>query len=636
MHAVRRKLGRVRAAWTRFPGTGRIGRELALALLGITLLLPGACTTENKDAVVEMKGWDLTLPEAAQEYERLAGPGSFATTTAKDREGFVRTLADKEMLLRLARKSHSKLDERQSHILHLKYEDALLRDFASYRRTAFKPGGAKADTLREVLSQEASVIGSIFPTLTSAQKARAEFETGASFADVSTLYGIGKQPGHENEPNPNILKEMKIRVDSRAMYPPFVIEVLMKKVQAGQLTQPISVQGGFVLFEVKELHRLPEASQPGFYENVRPLIENMSAAEGEQKWNDSLKTAVGFKLNKETYPIVRKRAVAFYDSLDALRTSGVRVDYDLLKPPSLYSLTPEERRAVLFEMRGKPYTVEEFFKGLDDTDKNVWPFGDSLKMMTRMEERINRLLMQTEAENLGLHKKPEFLQKMKILEEERFLTQYHDGLEVAEPTDAEIEAEYNRMPGGGFMSAERISLSGLMYPLSLKARAEALLSKLQAADPEEFTTLARAEHEADTSIVYVPPTRMLEVGRPTPISEWGPLLDVATLLQAGETSTLMPGSGTMNIVRVVERKPAGAMPLDEARPRMVDKVKVAKRDQMVEDALKAEREKAQVKVYAERLAEGAAPDSTSQTSGPGVPGAPAGAPGGKAKPVTIQ
>jgi hypothetical protein len=636
MHAMTRPLGRQRKTPNELIRRHRLARGLGFCLLGLVLLgplclLPGGCVGKPKDIAVEMPGWRMTMPQVVAEYERINGAGSFASTTAKVREDFVRTLADKELLLRLARKTGPKLDARQSHIYRVNWDEWIVRDYLSQRRDAHKPSPEEVAAIHRKLGRETSVLGTLFKTKDVAEQALAEIKSGASFDDVSRRLGV---PNSTPKPSPGmdvptstttILKLMKLRVDGRGVYPPFILETAMKDLPEGALTKPIPVTEGAVILKVVGYRDLPEAQDPAFFSGkMGDMITGMVFASVQQKWLDSLKTTTGTLVHPETFPVVRKRMVAFWDSLDVLRTQGVVVDYPNLPAPTVHSLPPAEASQILFELRGKKYTVEEYFRGLNDTDMNNWPFGDSLKMATRIQERVNRLLIQSEAVKIGFDKTPGFVQRMKRLEEQGLLNQYHDGfMHGVEPTPGEIKALFDQLPpGGGLLTGERLSFSALVYPMPLKDRAQATLVKLRAGGAASWEALAKAEQQADPAISYVPPTRLLEYGRPMPVPSWNALIAEAQTLQPDQISDVLPGQNSWDIVRLIKRLPAGAMTLEESTPRLRQRVIEAKQDSVTEATLVAARSKIAVKIHTELLAAGAAPDTTQGKASAPAPGRP--------------
>lgn len=594
----------------------RAGRSLPVLVL-LTLLLPlfAACSPARKDVVVEGKGWRMTLPEVQSEYERLKGAGKFAEATAKERESFAQTLADKELLLRLAKQKHPKLDFRQSRLMRFQYEDWIHKDFSAARRAAFQPPEQDVASAAKLIAREAKAVGTLFATEEDARQTIEEVKNGANFQEVSLRRGLKLPPAVEGA-GESVLQQVTLRVDDPQVHPPFFAEVFLRDLPVGGLTDPVQMRGGFAVLQVQSYTDVPEFSQPEFLGKTGSLLPNLLYYRNYVAWLDSLRTAAKFQIHPESYPVIRKRMVAFWDSLDALRTSGIEVDYGILPAPSVSSLTREERDTPVFDMFGKTETVAGFFRGLEEYDLSRWPFGDSLRMVGRIRERAERLLTQKEAENLGFDKSPAFAARMKRLNEQAFLTLYHDSLWNGEPTDEEIKAAYGTIPSSQILRPHRLSLSALIYPADLKERADQMRERLRQGGSASWEQLAPAEHGADSRILYVPPTRLLEPGRPCPIVAWEPLILAVTPLEEGAITEVVPGKDVYYIVKSVKVLAAGDMTIEEARQRLTDTVRGQKQDAMLEQVLDAARPKAGIKFHLDLLAQGAPSDSAKAASQP--------------------
>lgn len=587
------------------------GRRLGtwLGFAGVVASLAGlgtGCQRVPPDAVVSMRGWHVTLPGLVEEFERVNGIGSFDTTSIAGRERFARTLADREILLRLAGATHSGLAGRYARQFDISREKALNREFLRWRRTEFRLSPeAEAENLPRLL-RSARVRQALITDMDRAKGAEDALRSGAPFEQVAGTWAdpvdarVAQLTG---APKGSRWFERTVRVDDRRIPPRLLIDALLRDLKPGETAGPTTTTEGYAICEVLGYEPVPQAADSAWVRRAREALHLLAYMNVYEGWSDSLKRASGLEFHQESYPLVQERFAAFWDSIEGLRREGKVFDFQGIRAP-IWRFGAEDRSRPLFELFGRTRTVGDFVEGLNRIDLDYWPtVGDVRKIGGQIEARCNRLLLEEEAEKLGFPERPEFQAVLKPVRERYTLEQYYDGLtaEVGTPAPDELKAELARQ-ADIWKTPEMVSFSALTFPRAKEARARATLQKLRSGPPLLWLELGPAEAAADTSVHYVAATELLPVSQPPPFPEWSAFFRQARLMQVGEISDLIQAtSGDLAIVRVADRRPSRAMTLEEAAPELTRRMIEERKNEKVERELEKERKSRKVEVQVDRL-----------------------------------
>lgn len=564
------------------------------------------CQQTPPDAVVAMRGWHVTLPRMVEEYERVNGIGSFDTTSTAGRERFARTLADREILLRLAAKRHDSLSGRYARQFVVSREKALNREFLRSRRAEFiLSPEAEAENLPR-LRRAARIRQTLITDADRAREAGAALQEGAGFEEVARRYGDPLSPRIATMfgvPADRRWFERTIRVDDRRLPPRLIVEGLLRDLHPGETAGPTTTTEGYAILQLVAYEPVAEAADSIWVSHAREALHRLAYMNVYEAWNDSLTKASGLNFHPESYPLVQERFAAFWDSIEVLRREGRMFDFQGMRAPR-WRFTAEEQARPLVDLWGHTRSVGEYLESLNRIDLDFWPtIGEMEKIQGQIEGRCKRLLLEEEAEKLRFPDRPAFQAIIAPLRERYLLEQYYDQLtaEIVPPAPEELKAEFARQ-GDAWRVPDLVSFSALTYPLEKESRARATLQKLRTGSPLLWLELAPAEAAADTAVRYVAATELLPTNQPPPFPEWTAFFRTARTMKAGEISDLIPATtGGLAIVRLADLRPARPMTLEEAGPELSRRMIDARKDEAIERQLERERKRQGVKVRLELL-----------------------------------
>ncbi len=574
------------------------------------VLFGGGCSSEPADAAVSLKGWSMTRDQVKQEFDRVNGEGAFDTVKVESRTNFASTLADKEALLRISREAKPALEGRHARYTRISYEKALQREFLKYRRGLYRLEDEEVTRNIPLVSREADIRVVSIGHKDNGPKVYEAQQAGATFEEIAERFGIeqrptmpGEKPRVDAAGRPVKWMETTVRITDRRQSPALHLQGLIRNLPEGEMSGPLETSQGVIVIKILRYRPLAEASDPGFAERTRPILENLGYMGFYQQWMDSLRQESGLKFHRQNFPPVIELMSAFWDSVNAAGLAGQPVDYPGLTVPS--SRVPAEHKDTpVFDLYGKTYTVNDFIRSLDNIDLDFWPTqGDVERAKFQIESRIYRLLYQQTAERQGFPETPDFARLNKRIQEEAWLNQYYDHLATlkeTEPTPEEIKAEYDKN-SDLYKRPMMISFSSLTYPAGKEDRCRATLKKLRAGAPLLWFDLAPAEAATDPAINYQPPTDMIDTSRPAPFPAWQPYVEIAKTMEPGMISDVVSSPAGPALVRTQDIQPARPMTLDEATPRIATGIRERKKTEVIERELAEARKKFGVKVHPERL-----------------------------------
>jgi len=602
--------------------SGRAARLFPLGLVLFAAVALGACQKTPDDAAVAIRGWHLTADQVAAEYTRINGAGAYDTASVATRESFARTLADREILLRLARKEVPELTGLYARQLRVLREKYLQREYLKYRRDRFKlPAEVEAQRLPR-LTRQAIVRQIAIQDPTLKEPAAAALKAGTSFEQLAAQFGSvprpAMNPAMAGRPPANAPKwrERTIRVDDPRCPPKLMVDVLLADLSAGDIVGPTETREGNLLVELVRYEPIEQASDTTWMRRARGALEMLGYMDSHAGWRDSLVKATGFSFQRENIPLIQERFDAYWDSIDGLTRQGINFDVRGIRVP-YWRYTAEELAKPLYVLNGQR-TIEDYLRSLEEIDADYWPTRGSVdKIAAQVEGRLERLLLFQEAEKSPVKDSPEFQAMLTPQRDKYVLEQYYEIVtrDVAAPGKAEIEAKFQEV-AQYLRTPDLISFSALVYPRDQEARARAAVQKLRQGDPLLWLEFAPSQAAADTNIRYIPPTELLDAAKPAPRPEWSDLFRLARGMQEGEISDAVPAAtaGGYGVVRVVDRQPPRAMTLQEATPELEKLLRQNAKDGVIEQTLVAQRKKMGVQVFPDRLQSSAAEPAPGTTT----------------------
>jgi len=259
--------------------------------------------------------------------------------------------------------------------------------------------------------------------------------------------------------------------------------------------------------------------------------------EARAAMSDSLRAAAGLRVQPEAAVAAGEAIAGCLDSLVAALPPGRDLDRWALRPP-VWRLSPGQRESAIAELRGRPYTLAEFFASLETADDRYWPRlpGDRARIHD-VQRRLDRLVQAEAAVARGLDRAPPYLEVRERLEGEALLDSWYEQvlLPAARVTPAETEAMLTR-DLGRWKVPERVEFAAVVFPDGLEAEAERFRDQVAGADASRWTEEAERALENVDGVQFIPTSDLLDVGRPPEPVSWTPLLRAAAgLAEPGVT-----------------------------------------------------------------------------------------------------
>jgi parvulin-like peptidyl-prolyl isomerase len=568
--------------------------------LGLGLsLVPLGCSSTPDNTVVAMKGWSLTADQVAAEYAHLLSPAVFDTLSAAKREGFARTLADREILVRLARKRSPEPTGSRARSYRVNAEKALQREYLAEMRSRFRvtPEQETRDLPR--LCREARVNQLLVVNAEQAAKAAAALKAGRKFEEVAREYADAQSP--PDQPPPPPFRERTIRPDDRQAPSQLLKEALLRDLPLGAVTDPLKLPEGTVFLQVLEYRPIPQASDTAWAAQARRALKSLVWMDRSAQWIDSLRSASGLVFHPEVYPLMVERFGAFWDSIEGLRGQGIAYDFAGTRAPS-WRLSEEDRARPVYEMWGRTHTLDDYFESLNGVDLDLWPTSSKLENVSKqLEARVGRLLVEGQAEKEGFVQSERMRSALAPIHEKWMLEEYYAVVtaSVPEPGPDSLQAALERNRSW-LRFPEALTFSVLAFPENREAAGRSVSAKLRDGGSwEELAKAAAREHGA----WYLPQSQPRDTGLGPFLPEWGDYWTAALRLpQDGVSELLRAGNGQWFLVRILERRPARDKTLAEARPVLVQRITGAAKDRIIERIIKEQRQKLRVRVWPELLA----------------------------------
>lgn len=588
-------------AWIGTTGGGRkrwFGSLFVVVAFGGVLF--ASCAGDPPDTVASMKGWRLLEADLEREFERKS-PGSYASSTPAQKEELATTILNKEVLLRIAREACPTPDWKRSRSVKLSYEKRLVDDYLKDRQKRFRLSDADLRLRLDRVSRvgHARVV---YIRRDAIQQAAEAVRSGVSIEQIAARFGAVSGMGTQ----PSGVQKMELKALTTP--PLFLAGTLIRDQAAGTTSHPIETQQGVVVVHIDRYEPLDLSTLGGGGEpRVRAMLNELAYMPANQVYVDSLKRAVGLAWHSENDSIVMHHFQAYWDSIEAAQPERV-VDFQALKAP-VWLFTSTEQARPLYDLYGKTHSVGDFVRTLNAIDLDNWPTIGSppdpvAKIRFQIQSRVMRLMYQTEAEHAGLPERPEFVERMRRLEEVGLLDQWRETVLLAkyQPSATEVQEEYQKN-GVRYMSPEQVVFGVLTFPPEDRARADATLAALQAGDPVLWYELGAAEAKRDPRVRFLPDTNapVGANGNGLPDPTLKPFLDVALRLESGQVSPILESPAGTALVRVSRHDRPTPVPFAEVERTVRMNLINARADAAIEQAVVGAQKRWGAKVHSDRL-----------------------------------
>ncbi len=556
-----------------------------MGLLAVLLFFPPSGAAE--DAAVSLRGWSMTAAEIASECDRVRGAGAFDSLDVAARVAFARTLADREILFRLAKSEQVAIAGRAQRGYRAEHEKLLIRELLRDLRDRFHPDSLQEARefprlLRAARTEQFLVIdnGRAVQAENALREGRDFAEAAKEFCDVHSPGGAPAAP----------VQSKVVRIDDRQAPVPLLKECLLRDLQPGSVGEPVRMPEGTVFVRVLGYEPLSEASDSSWLSQARRAFTNLLWIDRSREWSDSLKQAAGLATHPETYALIVERFAAMWDSLQAARAEGFPFDILSVRPPA-WRFSRDELALPVYELRGRAFDVADYLAGLEEIDVEYWPgMVSGTKALEHFEARVERILLAEEANRRGIPSSLPFREALQMLVDKWLLEAYFGYVtaSIPDPSPDSLAAAYQRYRSL-LAFPEAVSFSLLSYPPSEEARAREILQRLRAASPDSLAAIGPREAQ-QRGAWFVARTQLRNVAlgpfRPELADYWPVALE---LEEKQYSDVFRTSAGGWAFVRVEERRPARDRTMAEARPYLLVKTKGVEQNRAIERILERER-----------------------------------------------
>jgi peptidyl-prolyl cis-trans isomerase C len=452
-----------------------LGAALVLCFLGCT----GDAENGRGDAedliVIEMKGGDVRLSKIRSEYDRVKGQGAFENSTFPERLEFAETYANKECLLREA-KRHVKSPSRVTEVQLARYRERFLEN-AFWREVSPEEIVIPPDTLESYRSnfRRQMLLNVIrVPTEDQARDLISRIEAGESFEALARR--------HSTEPYTKDSGGRTDWVGRDATVLQLVARYASENLEKGQMSrEPVETPLGFHVVrveDVRDLESTPEREETWARLGRQAYLRNRSRAV-----RDSMVAYHRLEIKEETLEPLTWIVESFWDSLRALGRKGGFADHMKLDPPEMTPAWRDDWSSVLLTFDDSEWTIDDFMESLKLCDVEFWPRGGGGASLTGREvkKRMERKFMVDSAIEWGWEKTPWFAGRMDWQKDRRVVRDYYDGVLAQEVavTEEDIRARHEASPGD-FLENDSVDFGVLLYPPNMEQKAHEALKLLKA------------------------------------------------------------------------------------------------------------------------------------------------------------
>ncbi len=569
-------------------------REWVIPSLALGLLLLWGCGGESRGPVVlEMQGRSMTLDDLRVEYDLRNKPGDFDRATPEQRQEFLETIADKEILVRAAREALGDLTADEKQRLRMLRENRLFEHLETAVTAQVDADTAGAERIvREKCAKEVRLLHFAGETDSLTNWAREEVVKGRSMEELARTHAIDP-----------MMREMAGQLNWMSGVPlgyDLAEELILDPKPIGYLTEVRRSIRGWEFFKVQEYRDYDLDSNPDIPSMMRATVQQIRHRQTMRAFLDSLKTAHGLKVHEEGGGILHAAMSGYWDSLSAsVRQTGQRPTE--FHPPR-WRVPADQLATPVAQVDGKDISVGEFLEGLAEISPRNWPNAPIYEHFKgHIEARLLAELQFAEAARRGLDRRPEFLAANRQDEEKMLLDRYYEevvtkGIEI---TPDEVKQSYEETKDEKYAQREKIRFSYLIFKKESDAR-----SFIREARKHDYqwwgAELKRHQDERpDVTVVSNSPDYDLSADVPEEIQ---PLVKAGWDHSAGEVVDAVKVPSGWAALRVTYREHDGYIPLERAEQSVRGAILARRVDEKVNETLAAGRESLRLKLYPERLA----------------------------------
>lgn len=553
----------------------------------------GGCAPAGGPPVIEMSDGKVSLEDLRQEHDMLNGAGSFDQLPLEDRKAFLSTIADKELLIRIAREETGGLKPPYDRLAREASDGQLLDAFDRLVLWPTVRDSVATMAMAEKMKKEILLHWLVTRSDSVSLAARQEVLAGMPFTDAVRKYSMDDSTRESGGVLPWIGPET-LGIE-------FVKELILEERPAGYISEMRGTPRGFEFFEVQGYRALAPGVKENAVATYPELARLIRSYDRRNEFNDSLKTAHRFSLVPEAAAIVHRCMNAFWDSAGVAGRNAP--EFAAKFEPPFIAYDPQELAQTLYTSDGKDVTIREFLESLRTVPITMWPNARKLDTVrAQIERRVLTGWRMDMARAKGLDKTVEFAWRKKYEEEKQLLESFQKDAIAKQITitPEEIQAYYQANLER-FRTFDRLRLSYIVFAEDAEARryqAKAAVSG-DAWWGKYVSRFARTRKD----LKVVTSSDVIDMTQPfdpeiKAVCEWArdkKVLDVSPVLRTPEGKP---------IVAMVQMRTLPGIQSLESVSRAVHRTLEDERvNALIDEKLKDARERLKQRVYPERLAE---------------------------------
>jgi hypothetical protein len=547
-----------------------------------------------------MKGWRLTVDEAAQLYRTRYPDLDLLSEPLEEQRRFLTAVVNNELLLGIAHDRIPTLSFPSQRRIRAGRERWLVDNFFALYRGHSTISESDWENAYRLLSREAHLQRILAPTMAAAESCYTRLEEGMPFEEAHAKFsGRRGDPGRTLDIGWLASVSLPVRIAAR---------VHMAELEPGSYTRPTQTARGIWIIRVLDYR--PVELPPEQEGRLNSLVKFFCFGDSLAALSKTLKTGADFRTFEDEFVVVNQCFNTYWDSISAA-TPKVNTKVMMSWRSPTWLLPPEHHDIPLYEFEGTTGTALDFMKSLNACDSEFWPSGPTREQRGKeINRRIERLFVETRAEAASFDTLPEFVHYMERLDDQVYLDELYETIITPGITVSPEEAreEYDRDPER-WRTQEKVAFGFVTFPADMREDAEAFLNEHRGKPPAEWNKACVRARSRDSKIFFMRDTDVIEVDGRVDHPQVRPLMEAAAALETNEMSDLIETEMGYSIIRCNYRRHSQPLPESMALDFAQHEVRQQKIDARVEEMLSHERKARGVRLYPERLAgKSAAPE----------------------------
>lgn len=554
-------------------------KRLILTCMVSVVVISLACSKSEDRAAARIGEDVITVGDLKNQYLAISRDARPMLQSLEEKEQFAKDVVSKEVLLMEARKAGF---DRMPEIMEGVQNEIRQRAWQAYYEDKVRSQVKVTDEdLRALYSKQRYRYHLAWIFLRSgklAEEISRRIKAGEDFADLAATYSLDASKTRAGDIGMRALGTM-----------PGHVEDVIMQMSAGEVSEPISYDGYYVLVKLHEKEQIEqqdfETARTGLMSMERMRREN----ELHRKLASELREKYGLTFNEDVVGMIASKTREFHESGDA-------------EPGQLPPFSDEELARTVASYRGAEWNVRKYLEGIKRQRGFVapGPGTDVETVKSVISDLITGELWMIELSGEGYENSPEVMHAAERAQEEMVVTAMHNDVVKDVTVDDEKLREFYEENKADLMTEPGAQLAFIF--LATEEDAESAYDALEAGG--DFAALAK-----ERSIDEATGPRGGELGGPLTgrqLEQFPEIDELVETLGEGAYSRPMPvppgfGPDGFMIVKIQDKIESRQMGFDEIRRSLYDRVLQLEQEKAFGDWLKDKMIDYRVEVYPDVL-----------------------------------